>query len=187
MSFQKLLATAVIVLAFVAGPANAEAMNPAPAAPFKGYKAYELKALDVPADLKGSETGVAATSKIQEHLSGIVAPVLAGWTQSAAGEGNGQTLVFEPKVVTLRFISGGKRFWAGALAGDSRVMLSVKITEQPSGRVLGEPQFYQQSNAMAGAWSFGAHDNTMLSRVVELVAGYCKANFDNATGGPTGL
>jgi len=106
---------------------------------------------------------------------------------AATAEGNGQTLVLEPRVVSLRFIGGAKRFWAGAFAGDSRVIIVVRIVEQPGDRVLGEPQFYQQANAMAGAWSFGAHDNTMLSRVVDLATNYCKANFDSAVGGPSGL
>ena len=184
---RNLLSATGLALVLVSAPVAAESLNPRPAAPFKGYKAYELKPLEVPADLQNSETGLAATAKIQEHLTAILAPVLAGWNQSVTAEGNGQTLVFEPRVVSLRFIGGAKRFWAGALAGDSRVIIVVRIVEQPGDRVLGEPQFYQQANAMAGAWSFGAHDNTMLSRVVDLATNYCKANFDNAVGGPSGL
>ena len=178
-------ATALAAL-FTSAAAAAPVMNPPPASAFSGYKSYELRPLQVPEDLQSSETGRKAAAKIQEHLQAILAPVLALWSQSASAAGNDQTLVFEPRILTLRFIGGAKRFWAGALAGDSRVLLGVRIVEQPSGRVLGEPQFYQQGAAMAGAWSFGAHDNTMLSRVVDLATSYSKANYDSAVGGPTG-
>lgn len=182
-----IIQAAALAALFVTASALADVSNPPPAAAFNGYKAYELRPLQVPDDLKASETGQKATAKIQEHLGEILAPVLAGWNQSVSGEGNGQTLVIEPKVETLRFIGGAKRFWAGAFAGDSRVTLTLRIAEEPSGRVLGEPMFYQQSSAVAGTWSFGAHDNTMLSRVVDLATNYCKLNRDNAVGGPTGL
>jgi hypothetical protein len=122
MSIRNLIPAATLALSLVSAPVAAESLNPPPAAPFKGYEAYELKSMGVPADLHSSETGLAATAKIQEHLTGILAPVLAGWNQS-----------------------------------------------------------------VTGAWSFGKHDNSMLSRVVDLAANYCKANFDNAVGGPSGL
>ncbi|MCC7461683.1 MAG: hypothetical protein IT480_04380 [Gammaproteobacteria bacterium] len=177
---------AVATVFLATDPSRAEVRNPPPTAAFAGYQGYELRPLEVPAELQATETGQKATAKIQEHLNTLLAPVLEGWNAGVQGSGNGLKLVFEPRVLTLRFIGGAKRFWAGAMAGDSRVLISLKIVEQPGGRVLGEPQFYQQSAAMAGAWSIGAHDNTMLSRVVELAASYCKANRDSAVGGPTG-
>ena len=45
-----------------------------------------------------------------------IAPIVTGWNQMVEGEGNGSTLIIEPKIKELRFIGGAKRFWAGALA-----------------------------------------------------------------------
>ena len=42
-------------------------------------------------------------------------------------------LVLEPRIEKLKVVSGGARFWAGALAGDSYVVMKFRIVEQPSG------------------------------------------------------
>ena len=166
----------------------AEGLNPPPASAFGGYQAYELKPLAVSDELKGSETGVKATGKIQENIDARLKPIVAEWAQKAAGQGkgNGKTLVVEPSVSDLRFINGAKRFFAGALAGSSHVVMKVRIVEQPGDKVIAEPEFYQHASGMAGAWTVGAHDNTMLNRVVDLAANYLTANFDSAVGGLSG-
>jgi hypothetical protein len=179
-------AVLLVTLAGVASSASAEGLNPPPAAAFGTYRSYELKPLAVSAELKASETGVKATNKIQENLDARLKPLLEGWTKMAEGKGGSNTLVFEPAVDDLRFIGGAKRVFAGALAGSSHVVLKLKITEQPSGKVIGEPEFFQRASGVAGAWTFGAHDNTMLSRVVELAANYMSQNFTGAVGGLSG-
>jgi hypothetical protein len=65
--------------------------------------------------------------------------------------------------------------------------MKVRITEQPSGKVIGEPEFYRRANAMAGAWTFGAHDNAMLQKIAGLLANYLTANYSEAVGGETGF
>jgi hypothetical protein len=179
----------VIVLVAAAATlqtAAAEGLNPAPAAAFGGYQAYELKPLAISDELKASDTGVKATAKIQENIDARLKPIVEGWAKMNEGKGNGSTLVFEPSVDDLRFIGGTKRFFAGALAGSSHVVMKLKIVEQPSGKVIAEPEFYQRASGMAGAWTVGAHDNTMLSRVVELAANYMSQNFVGAVGGLSG-
>jgi len=170
--------------------AAAEGLNPAPAAAFGAYQAFELKPLAISDELKASDTGVKATGKIQENIDARLKPIIEGWAKMNEGQNkdksNGSTLVFEPSVDDLRFIGGAKRFFAGALAGSSHVVMKLKIVEQPSGKVIAEPEFYQRASGMAGAWTVGAHDNTMLSRVVELAANYMSQNFVGAVGGPSG-
>lgn len=166
--------------------ATADGLNPPPASAFGVYQAYELKPLAVSDELKGSETGLKATGKIQENIDARLKPIIAGWTGMVEGKGNGSTLVFEPSVDDLRFINGAKRFFAGALAGSSHVVMKMRITEQPSGKVIAEPEFYQHARGIAGAWTVGAHDNTMLNRVVELAANYMAQNYQGAVGGPSG-
>ena len=124
--------TALAVVASV----SAAGLNPPPAAALGGYRSYELKPLQVSDELKSTETGQKATAKIQEHIDARLKPVVEGWNKMAEGEANGKTLVFEPSVADLRFINGTKRFWAGALAGKSHVVMHVKVIEQPGDKVL---------------------------------------------------
>jgi len=76
--------------------------------------------------------------------------------------------------------------FAGAFAGDGQITLKVRIVEQPSGKVIAEPEFYRRSAAMAGAWTVGGHDNAMLQKVAGLLANYLSANYTEAVGGEIG-
>ena len=97
-----------------------------------------------------------------------------------------RTLVIEPRIEKIRFISGGARFWAGAFAGSSRILVKMKLTDQDTGQVIAEPEFYQHAKGMAGAWTFGAADNSMLVRSASLALDYLKDNHAAAQGGRTG-
>jgi hypothetical protein len=113
-------------------------------------------------------------------------PIIERWNKDAAGSARGQTLVIEPRIEKLKVVSGGARFWAGAFAGDSYVVMKIRIVEQPSGQQLAEPEFYQRAAAMSGAWTFGGQDKDMLHRIVALANNYLETNYKDAVGGPTG-
>jgi hypothetical protein len=114
-----------------------------------------------------------------------VNPILEHWNAQLDAK-NGQKLVIEPRITDLHKPSGATRFFAGAMAGDGFINVKVRITEQPSGKVVAEPEFYRRASARAGAWTMGAHDNAMLEKVAALVASYLNANYAEAVGGATG-
>jgi hypothetical protein len=173
------------MLTFVA-VAQAEPQNPPPTNPLAGYDKYEFAALRMDAPYAGQAPNEKAKAKMQQFFDAETAPIVAQWNTEATGGTRGQSLAIEPRVEKIKFIGGGARFWAGALAGDSYVVIKVKVTEQPSGTVLAEPEFYQRAAAMSGAWTFGAQDNDMLHRIVTLMNHYLEANYREAVGGPTG-
>ena len=76
--------------------------------------------------------------------------------------------------------------FAGAFGGTGYVVMKVKISEQLSGKLIAEPEFYRRANAIAGAWTFGAHDNAMMPKIASLLANYLTANYTVAAGGETG-
>ena len=86
-------------------------------------------------------------------------------------------LVIEPLIEEIKFIGGAARFWAGAMAGSSAVLMKVTYTDAATGEVIAAPQFYQQANAMGGGYSIGGTDNAMLSQIVQDVALYSKMNY----------
>lgn len=179
-------ATLAAVLLVVGGPAIAAPPNPPPAAKLAGHASYEIKPIEMGAPYAGQKPNEKAREKLQEHLNTQLTPILETWNQAGASSGAQTRLVIEPYVSNIKFIGGGARFWGGALAGDSFVVLKVKITEQPSGTLVAEPEFYQRAAAMSGAWTVGAQDKDMLRRVATLVANYLSSNYVEAVGGPTG-
>jgi hypothetical protein len=160
--------------------------NPPPEQSFAGYSSYELRALTVASEYANNETAEKVRVKVDENLKASLAPVLAGWQELSKGSDKPSALVVEPHIKEVRFIGGAKRFWAGGFAGNSHVTMVLKITDAQTGKVIAEPAFYQRANAVAGAWTFGAHDNAMLSRVVDLAVNYMRANYEAAVGGATG-
>ena len=110
--------------------------------------AAELRPIQSTARMNG-----AAVHKIERGIMQGLQQVLPTYPAS---------VVIEPIVSELRFESGGKRFWLGAMAGSSRVNVRVRIT---SGGQTFEKSFYQDSGAWKGAWTVGAADNYMLERV----------------------
>jgi hypothetical protein len=162
------------------------AKNPAPANKLQGYAGYEIKPVTLAADEADKKNVDKVVAKVEENIQQSVGPILKDWNASAASATNKSKILIEPAIVSVHKPSGANRFFAGAMAGNSHIVMKVKITEQPSGKVIAEPEFYRRANAMAGAWTFGAHDNAMLQKIAGLLANYLTANYTEAVGGDTG-
>ncbi len=157
--------------------------NPAPSVAFSRYANFEVKPIEMKAPYAGQGANEKAKAKLEEELALRMDPNIAAW---AARQADGGTLVIEPTIREIKFISGGSRFWAGAMAGDSAVVVSVIYRDKETGEVIANPEFYQHANAMGGAWSIGGTDNAMLNRMAGLITDFTVRNFDQAVGGPTG-
>jgi hypothetical protein len=165
--------------------AVANTQNPPPTNKLQGYAGYELKPVTLNPTLADKKNIDKVVAKVEENLQKNAGAVVTGWNASP-NAANSQKLVIEPRIEDLHKPSGANRFFAGAAAGAGRILLKVKITEQPSGKVIAEPEFYRHANAVAGAWTMGAHDNVMLEKVSALLANYLSANYTEAVGGQTG-
>jgi len=179
------LAFAALVLA-ISSAALAEPQNPPPANALAGYDQYELAEIALGPPYAGDKGKEAAKAKIQGYMTAETGLIIEQWNTDANANMRGQMLVIEPRIEKLKVVSGGARFWAGALAGDSYVVMKLRFVEQPSGRLLAEPEFYQRAAAMSGAWTFGGQDKDMLQRIVALANHYLRTNYEDAVGGPTG-
>lgn len=175
---------AILALALVSSLAVAAPPNPPPASKLQGFARYELRELTMGPPFAGQKPNEAAATRVREQIAKDVAPLIEKWNGAAATDTD-KTLVLEPRIEDIRFISGGKRFWAGAMAGDSHIVIKMKITAS-TGALVAEPEFYQRASGTAGAWSMGGHDNSMLPRVVGLMVEYLNANYPEAVGGRTG-
>ncbi len=155
--------------------------NPPPSEPFKNFGQFKLHPVAPnPADEK-DDANQRATQKIDEELQSTLGAQLLRWDK-----GEGRTLEIEPRVEEIKFVSGGKRFWAGAFAGSSAVVMQVNFKDADTGNTIAAPTFYQHASAMSGAFSIGGADNAMLYRIAEIINDYVVRNYENAVGGPTG-
>jgi hypothetical protein len=180
----------------MAGPAQAKgsvvkyvepksAVNPPPAVMLNSFQHFELRPIAMDAPYESQKINQTALERLQANLDLNANPVIAEWNAKAAA--GGRTLRIEPTVRHIRFVSGGARFWAGAAAGGSAVLVTVKISDAETGEVIAEPEFYQHSKGIAGAWTFGAADGAMLIRVSVMVTNYLRDNYAALAGGSTSV
>jgi hypothetical protein len=115
-----------------------------------------------------------AAKKINELLNTQLACVFPG--MNSAEKKSGKTLVVKPVIKEIKFIGGAARFWVGAMAGSSAVLMEVTYLEKETGNVLAKAEFYDEASAYAGSWNMGVSDNLMLNHVVTQIVNYSAAN-----------
>lgn len=157
------------------------AQNPPPGEPFRNFGQFRLQPVTLNPAYTENGYNLDAQKVIDRNMQEKLGPVLQGWDK-----GKGRTLIVSPNIEEIKFIGGAARFWAGAMAGSSAVVMRVTYTDAATNKVIATPVFYQHANAMGGAWTFGGTDNGMLYRIVSLVVEYTQANYETAVGGPTG-
>ncbi|GGA74148.1 hypothetical protein GCM10011521_10420 [Arenimonas soli] len=195
MSVLRTLQTIVLGLSLLAPAALAKseveieassATNPAPLEAFGAFTRVEVDKIAMDAPWAGQKANEAARDNLQANLDERLGPWVEQFNAASAPTADPRVLRIEPYVAGIRYISGGKRVFAGAFAGKSRVLLKLRIVDAATGAVIAEPEFYQHAAGMAGAYSFGGADKAMLARVATLAADYLRANQAAAVGGPTG-
>jgi hypothetical protein len=163
-----------------------EINNPAPKVALNSFDRFEMAPVAMGAPFAGDEVNEDARQRLQINLDERATPLLAEWNGKEPKSSPPKTLKIEPAIRHVKFISGKKRFWAGAFAGGTSVLVVVKLSDAATGETIAEPEFYQSAGGMGGAWSYGATDKAILVRAADAIDEYLKANYAAAVGGPTG-
>lgn len=154
-----------------------DAKNPPPKTALNAYQRFEVSPVTMGPPFDAHEANKLAMQKLQANIDERANPLIAEWNAKPAGDAQ-RTLKIAPEIGYIRFITGGKRFFGGAFAGGSAILLKVKLTDAATGEVVGEPQFYQYANAFSATYTFGAMDKHMLIRISGMLANYLKSNYD---------
>lgn len=160
--------------------------NAAPKVQLDHYARFELKPVVLVPPYAGQETNEKARGVVQQNFDQRLGQWVALRNGEPAKAASAPTLAIEPVIEKVRFVSGGKRFFAGAFAGSSRILLRLRLIDVASGEVIAQPEFYQHARGMAGAWTVGGADNAMLARIATLAQDYVTANYSALAGGATG-
>jgi hypothetical protein len=145
-----------------------------------GYAHYELR--DITSEVKVHPKVMA---KLETELKQKLDEPMARWNAAGANPGHGGTLAIQVSIDDMKFVSGGKRFFAGGFAGDSHAAGTVTLIDKDSGKVVLTQHFVNRANGVAGAWSFGATDNGMLDHLAANMGSWVVAMHDGTTAPPT--
>jgi hypothetical protein len=146
---------------------------------FGQYDAVTLMHVDIDPKLASSTANQEAVKKIDEHLVTKMHDVFRNLqdpeTSQPSARANGRTLIISPYVSDIKFISGVARFFVGAAAGSSAVLMKVTYTDAETHRVIADPEFYEHVNAI-GNPGMGWADNLMLELIADDIVHYSKLN-----------
>ncbi len=142
-----------------------------PSKSLSSFAEYELRPIVLGSAVQGDAKKIAESAILQEKLNSKIEPLLAEWRAAPAGTRAGK-LVVEPQLVGLRIVSGGARFWAGAMAGDSEIDLDLQLTEAGSTGVLAKVRIARGAGGYAGGWSVGKTDQNLHDYIVAIAHQY---------------
>ena len=163
-----------------------ELMNPPPSTALSAFDRFQVSPIEMGAPYAGQPANEDAKTRLQGYVDERVPAIISAWNAAEPKHSPPRTLKIQPLIRHVKFVSGKARFWGGAFAGGTAVLMTVELRDAATGEVIAEPEFYQHANAMGAAYSFGGTDKAMLGRTAELMANYLKANYEAAVGGPTG-
>lgn len=185
------LPAALVAIAVISGCATSvkmptETVNPPPIAAWSTFSSFELKPINMTEACTKQSGGDVALNEIQTRLDTNLGALIKNWNAQKKSTAS-QKLIIEPICVDIKLIGTAKRIFTGPLSGSSAVVMRVRYTDAASGKIIAEPVFYQRAAALGAAYSFGATDRNMLTRITTLIVDYTSGNYQQAVGGPTGL
>ncbi|GLS25746.1 hypothetical protein [Marinibactrum halimedae] len=148
------------------------------------FKKVVLVDAELAPNYAGQGANEKAAKKINEHLqmklSGIfsdleVVSVEESKAKSYTQYSNNEVLVIKPYIKQIKFIGGAARFWAGAMAGSSVVIMDTAFLDGASKNQLSNPGFERSAGAYTDA--FGIASNRMLEDVAYDVVNYVNSNM----------
>lgn len=151
--------------------------------PLGGFNKVVLVKAKIAEDYAGHPANIKAVDKIDEvlalELKKVLNNIIVVSEQEYAGNNyanvaSGEVLVIKPLVKQVKFIGGAARFWAGAAAGSSVVVMDTAFIDAGTGTVLSNPGYYRKGAAYGDA--FGVASNRMLSDVATDVVNYVRTN-----------
>jgi len=182
----KYLIILLATLSFISGCANnparqteivnkAAAQVPPTEEKLSTFSKYELLPMTFIDEIKNDEKKLAYGKQLEEKINNTVNALFFEWEKGAGA--SGKKLLIEPQLTSLRIVSGGARFWAGALAGQSSIALKLTIKDATTGQIIGSPIIEKAAGSFAGAYTIGSSDTNLINYVADITAQYLKNNY----------
>lgn len=147
-----------------------------PSKPLVNFSHFDLKPMVLSPAVVREEGKVKEAKDLENRLRAFLQPILERWNAEPKSDQSG-TLIIEPRLASLKIVSGGARFWAGALAGNSNIDLDLVLIEKETGQKIASPRIKNESGAFAGGWSIGASDQNLKDYIAHTAGQYLKDNY----------
>lgn len=178
-----LILTAALLTACASDPAKVEAVAVDEAARLKAptkllsmYKTFELQDMTFGEEIKLEDKKMAEAREFETAFKAKINPLLDTWNAADSAGSQGK-LSIQPHLARLRIVSGGARFWAGGMAGDSFIDMDLRLVDADTGVVVGDVTIRRNADAMTGGWSVGKSDQNLDNYIVSIAHQYLTDNY----------
>lgn len=137
------------------------------------YSKFKLLPMKLTKDISSNSKKLAYSKTIETKLQNKLKPLLQKWSSTKSR----RKLSIQPELISLRVVSGGARFWIGAMAGESKIQLRLIIKDVQKNKVIGTPVISKNTGGMSGAWSGGATDRSLVDYIVSIAEQYLINNY----------
>jgi len=162
--------------------------NPPPQTRLSDYANVEVRpvvAEQLPVEEEGSEMCAKIGQRIGELFQANAGHILNNWGKDPNMSPTRGTLVIQPRITQLKWVTRGERIWAGSMYGNSAIAVEIDFIDKSNGAVVARPTLFTRANAMGGA--YGAQEDAMLVRIAEMMSNYVSTNYSTPIGGATGV
>lgn len=149
--------------------------------PLSSFDNYKLADMSLAPSVETNSEKVEVAKSLFVKLKTKLDPLISSWNVKSALSGfvpDGRTVEIQPRVVSLRVISGTTRFFAGALAGQSEISMDLILLDKETGKEIGRTRIQRAAGAFAGAWSIGMTDRSLLDYIVDIAYQYLVDNYE---------
>jgi hypothetical protein len=148
-----------------------------PSKPLCSFTNFKLAQMEMTDEISNDEKKLNAANDLEAKLKSRLAPMLQSWSgQQATPDAKG-TLVITPKLQALYIVSSGARFWAGGMAGDSKIDMDLIMVEEETGSKIGAARIDKTASGMKGGWTIGATDKALPDLIVDITHQYLTQNY----------
>jgi hypothetical protein len=150
------------------------------AEPLSSFDNFKLADMTLAPSVQTEPEKVVVAKSLDVKLKTKLDPLISNWNAKAGYVQGGRTVEIQPRVVSLRVISGTTRFFAGAWAGQSDISMELILVDKETGEEIGRTRIQRAAGAFAGAWSFGMTDKSLPDYVVDIAYQYLVDNYKEA-------
>jgi hypothetical protein len=147
------------------------------AEPLSSFDNFNLADMTLAPSVQTKPEKVIVAKRLDVKLKTKLNSLISGWNAGSGYVEGGRTLEIQPRVVSLRIISGTTRFFAGAFAGQSEISMDLILIDKETGKEIGRTRVQRAAGAFAGAWSIGMTDKSLLDYIVDITYQYLVDNY----------
>jgi hypothetical protein len=147
------------------------------AEPLSSFDNFKLADMTLAPSVQTEPEKVVVAKRLEVKLKTRLDPLIRNWNARSGSVQDGRTVEIQPRVASLRIISGTTRFFAGAFAGQSEISMDLILIDKKTGEEIGRTRVQRAAGAFAGAWSIGMTDRSLLDYIVDISYQYLVDNY----------